>query len=823
MEARRWHEVESIELTQWTKRFLKYAKSLPPSAIKRISGKSIAQVLFGTSALRHSAVHRLPTSAAGTLNMIHAAMTFAEALNDPKRVERVEEIKTQLEASIDEIVQHQNLLERKLKEQLEDIARRRAELEELERSSIEEMLATDKEQRTAVGSALESFLFGSQQISNPCACNHTPSFDEAKAGSEAEHNMESSGTGMFHVVSFQSLSHLCLDLFLTVPPEHEPKLEPKLPETINEAQACDQSPLGEGEPHQLEELKEDIQPHQPEELKEDIPPHQPEELKEDIPPPWYDNNDGGIEEKPEVSALTLSTLSSKAKGKKDKKKGKVAASAWDVPAIEEDVIQPPWHENNDGGIEEKPEVSELTLSTLSSKGKDPKNKKKGKMAAFVWGIPAIEEDVIQPPWHENNDGGIEEKPEVSELTLSTLSSKGKSSKGKDSKNKKKGKVAASAWDIPAVEEQVTQPSWHDNNGGDVEEKPEVSVTLSTLKSIGKDPKNKKKGKGKGKVAASAWDIPAAEEAPVLVDEAPAPEEASPAPEHVYWRLPRYGAWNFGATRDVPAEPQNVVGESIQPEEPCPAASEEPSQPDEPYSIAAVEAPEPEDAFTARESVYNEDPMAAEIPASDATPEPSQAELVPKVSDDTEEHTLNQYDNVVHDLVDSYALAPAPDDAPMPGPPAEPTEFMAPPPKPALSAVRDELDLNHPRTPSAPPSTKTSVFEAAAAPEEAPTEDSHTITLKILHGSKVLRSIVFIKACTRTAILNEARAYCVKYARDDQSLATLLAKGYDLALMSMKMYGYDTDLSTYKVENLSSLVRAIEKTGIPRFTLRISEV
>ena len=65
MEARKWHEAESIELTEWTKRFSKYAKSLPPAAIKPIAGKSIAQVLFGTSALRHSAVHRLPTSAAG--------------------------------------------------------------------------------------------------------------------------------------------------------------------------------------------------------------------------------------------------------------------------------------------------------------------------------------------------------------------------------------------------------------------------------------------------------------------------------------------------------------------------------------------------------------------------------------------------------------------------------------------------------------------------------------------------------------------------------------------------------------------------------------
>lgn len=48
------------------------------------------------------------------------------------------------------------VLECKLTGQLEDIARRRAELE-LERSSIEDMLATDKKQRAEVGSAFESY------------------------------------------------------------------------------------------------------------------------------------------------------------------------------------------------------------------------------------------------------------------------------------------------------------------------------------------------------------------------------------------------------------------------------------------------------------------------------------------------------------------------------------------------------------------------------------------------------------------------------------------------------------------------------------------
>ncbi len=605
MKARKWKEAESIELTEWTKRFSKYAKSLPPSAIKPVPGKSIPEVLFGTSILRHSAVHRLPTSAAGILNMLSAAVTFAEALNDSKRAKKVAEIKTQLETSIEEIVQHQHLLERKLTDQYEDIARRRAELDELERSSVEEMLATDKKQRTEVGSAFESFLAGSQQVFNPCACSHTQIFNGAKTDSKTEENIESSWIGMFlNALFFHFKSRVFLYLFVTLPLEHE--LKPSA--EIMEARAYDQSSLGEEKPHQDEKLKKDD----------------------------------------------------------------------------------------------------------------------------------------RPPCHDHSGASVKEEPEVSELTLSTLRSKGQKKKGK-------------------------------------------------------------------KAAASGWGIPAAEGAPVLVDEAPASEDASPAPVHFTHNMnsqwPRYGAWNFGVTSGVAAEPHNAAEEAIPADEPYFAALAEAS----PIDGHCIIAPE-EEAFT------KEDPIGKEKVAP--TLEASQAELIIEGFDDAEEHTLNQYDNIPHDLDDPYEPTPEPDVPPMQSNPDEDAEFLVPPSWPALCAVRDKSDFYSP-PPSAPSSTVTSVLETAAP--KAPTEDGHTITLKILNGSKVLRAIVFIKACTRTAILNEARAYCVKSARDDQTFGTLLAKGCDLALMSLKMYGYDMDLSTYKVENLSSLVEAIKKTGIPRFTLRISEI
>ena len=69
------------------------------------------------------------------------------------------------------------------------------------------------------------------------------------------------------------------------------------------------------------------------------------------------------------------------------------------------------------------------------------------------------------------------------------------------------------------------------------------------------------------------------------------------------------------------------------------------------------------------------------------------------------------------------------------------EFLVSSPRPALCAVRDKSDYHSP-PPSAPSSTATSVLETAAP--EAPTEYGHTITLKILNGSKVLRAIVFLR-------------------------------------------------------------------------------
>ena len=220
MERQQWHEAGSFELNRWTSRF-QFEPRLR-SFMKPIPGKTTEEILNGAVPIRHAAVHREQNSAVDMLNKLGAAITFAEALHDSKRAEKLAKIKTKLEASRKEIVQHQNLLERKCVDQLMEIELHRARLDELEESAIEDMRVTDKEQRTKIGSAFESFLAGSEQVSDPYPCDYTPSSDTPKVDFEAGWNVATSGISMFPCGPFFHFkSGRFLYSFLTVPVEQE--------------------------------------------------------------------------------------------------------------------------------------------------------------------------------------------------------------------------------------------------------------------------------------------------------------------------------------------------------------------------------------------------------------------------------------------------------------------------------------------------------------------------------------------------------------------------------------------------------------------------
>ncbi|KAL8644377.1 MAG: hypothetical protein Q9210_007287, partial [Variospora velana] len=206
MDAQGWHEAESVELSQWTDRFL--GPLIPrPSAIKPIPETILHEVVGETRRLRHAAVHRSPTSANEIVKMLGAAVILAETLNDSDQARTIAEMKRQVELGMKDIMHHNSVLERRLTGQLKDIAHRKAELDSLEGSFRETMAASDRMKRTEIGSALEDVLTDCHPRRRSCICNERPDIDGSEEGDGSEEPLE-------------ARSGSC-DAYLTTAPDNE--------------------------------------------------------------------------------------------------------------------------------------------------------------------------------------------------------------------------------------------------------------------------------------------------------------------------------------------------------------------------------------------------------------------------------------------------------------------------------------------------------------------------------------------------------------------------------------------------------------------------
>ncbi|MCJ1482785.1 hypothetical protein MMC06_002951 [Schaereria dolodes] len=156
--AKGWECPESVELNIWAYTLLKKTGTIPPTAFNSVAEKDFAQVLSAIPKIRHTAVHRLQTTAAGILSMVETAIALANMLKDEARASELDRIRKGLAESIEEILQNQILLESKLSDELQSIAKRRAELDELENLAVKGAVDNDLENRKSVGSALTSLI-----------------------------------------------------------------------------------------------------------------------------------------------------------------------------------------------------------------------------------------------------------------------------------------------------------------------------------------------------------------------------------------------------------------------------------------------------------------------------------------------------------------------------------------------------------------------------------------------------------------------------------------------------------------------------------------
>jgi hypothetical protein len=191
-EQRDWDCSEAIELNTWTFAVVKRLGKFPAHCFETFNDPEmpLVDVLISINKLRHSAVHRLPTTAKGISELIRCAVRFATVLRDTSCKEQLDELQNALEGKIRALELNKNFLETKLEHDMEDIARQRRELDEKEKEAIATMLREDKDYGSLIGVLLSQTV---QQLFDKSKAEESGNTDTRRSldhETEKEHEQE---------------------------------------------------------------------------------------------------------------------------------------------------------------------------------------------------------------------------------------------------------------------------------------------------------------------------------------------------------------------------------------------------------------------------------------------------------------------------------------------------------------------------------------------------------------------------------------------------------------------------------------------------------
>ena len=154
LNERQWDCSEAIELNKWTFIVEKRLGKLPSHCFGNLASESemsLADVFISINELRHSAVHRLPTTVKGISEMVRSATSFAGALRDSGCQQQLEELHHELEGKICALELNKNFLETRVEHEIQEIARQRKKLDDQEREVVATMLREDKDYGSFIG------------------------------------------------------------------------------------------------------------------------------------------------------------------------------------------------------------------------------------------------------------------------------------------------------------------------------------------------------------------------------------------------------------------------------------------------------------------------------------------------------------------------------------------------------------------------------------------------------------------------------------------------------------------------------------------------
>jgi hypothetical protein len=143
LKEKKWECPEAAELIKWTRTLAKHSGKVPAGAIWKVPEAPLSEVFSTINVLRHTAVHRLVTSARGTVEMIQSASRLANALGDSPRAADLEKLCLEMGSSIRDMELNKNFLENRLDEQLQAINKNREEFDRGDKEAIATMLSED--------------------------------------------------------------------------------------------------------------------------------------------------------------------------------------------------------------------------------------------------------------------------------------------------------------------------------------------------------------------------------------------------------------------------------------------------------------------------------------------------------------------------------------------------------------------------------------------------------------------------------------------------------------------------------------------------------
>ena len=164
---RKWDCAEAVELGNWAEILPQRFQNISNGATSLDSGGALKCALVATHPLRHAAVHRLPTSAKSIQKMLDNALYLIKALYDAPSALKLEAVRTDFLAKVQDMELRKNRLENELDDELREIQRQRAALDKREADAKSNMIKQDAENTKDISLRFESSLHSLTGPDNP--------------------------------------------------------------------------------------------------------------------------------------------------------------------------------------------------------------------------------------------------------------------------------------------------------------------------------------------------------------------------------------------------------------------------------------------------------------------------------------------------------------------------------------------------------------------------------------------------------------------------------------------------------------------------------